>query len=155
MSIKADLEKFAVRLTRELDRSVSIASIKQLGAYALELIKKRVRAGYGATDSGQRQRLKPLSKNYRERRKRMTLSPFTTPGKSNLTRSGRLIGGLRVLSRGGLVRIEPTGRSREGEQNTKVAEFVSADRPFLNLTTDEERKLVKFYRDKILDQIKL
>ena len=151
MTARIDLQKFQTDLEKMLKASAGRADMLRLGNYVLDLIKARVRKGYGADKNGGRQKkLKPLSRSYKKQRARLRLSPFTTPTKSNLTRSGRLIGGLRVAVQSGVVIIRPSGSSREGTPNQKVAEYVSKDRPFLFLTKGEIQSAAQYFEKEIL-----
>lgn len=153
MAAKDDINKIAANLEKQLKKSVSANELKQLGQFVLEMIKDRVRKGFGVPKDGANQKkFKPLSAAYKEQRKRLKLSSFTSPSKSNLTRFGRLIGGLKVTTRTGSVLIEPTGTSREGTSNADIAQYVSKARPFLNLSKDENLRMVKFFEEKILNK---
>lgn len=151
MTAKIDLQKFQKDLEKKLKASAGRADMMRLGNYVLNLIKARVRKGYGATKHGGAQKkLKRLSDPYQKQRARIRLSPFTTPKKSNLTRSGRLIGGLRVAVENGVVIIRPSGTSREGTPNQEVAKEVSKARPFLFMTKGEIRSATEYFKKEIL-----
>jgi hypothetical protein len=50
----------------------------------------------------------------------------------------------------GVVIIRPSGTSREGTPNQKVAEYVSKDRPFLFMTKDEVQSAAEYFEKEIL-----
>ncbi len=92
------LDDIVKRWDKQLRDSVSARQMKLLGNEAIRLIQERTRRGYGVEkDGGPQRRLKRLSSAYIKQRRRMRLSQFTTPGKSNLTRSGRMLAGLRLV----------------------------------------------------------
>jgi hypothetical protein len=151
MTAKIDLQKFSKDIEKRLKVSASRPEMLRLGNFVLNLIKARVRQGFGVSENGgQKEDLKELSRSYKKQRAKLRLSPFTTPTKSNLTRSGRLIGGLRVAVQNGVVIIRPSGTSREGTPNQKVAEYVSKDRPFLFMTKSEVQSAAEYFEKEIL-----
>lgn len=153
MAAKDDISKFAIDLEKQLKRSVSTNELKALGAFVLDMVKARVRKGFGVpSDGAAQEKLKPLSQAYKEQRKRLRLSPFTSPNKSNLTLSGGLIGGLKVTTRTGSVLIQPTGKTKRGLSRETLAEYVSKVRPFLHLSRSEISKMTKFFEEKILNK---
>lgn len=115
---------------------------------AATTIQRRTRQGYGVSqDGGTLQRLKPLSPAYVEQRKRARLSSFTSPGRSNLTFTGELLGSLGVERRAaGHWVITLEGTRDDGLPNAQLARFVSRERPFLNLAKSEIQSLERAYR---------
>ncbi len=76
------------------------------------------------------------------------LSQFTSPKKSNLTRSGQLldsIAGKNPTTR--TVHVGPTGQRDDGKTNQKIGEYVSdAGRPFNNLSEIELKRVSDYIR---------
>lgn len=63
-----------------------------------------------------------------------------------------MLASLRTTIQGNRVVVKPTGVSREGIKNEKIAEYVADQgRPFLNLSALETQKLLKEYQ-KALDR---
>jgi hypothetical protein len=143
-----DLSKFNKKVERKLKQITSKRQMQTLGLEALRLIRKRVRKGFSvAKNLGREEPFKPLDIDYIERRRKIRLSPFTSPSKSNITRSGRLISGLRLTTKDRVFQIKPTGKSREGVSNVFIAQVLTKQgRPFLNLSLTEQRKLLSFYK---------
>ena len=143
-----EIRKFVKDLEGVFKDITSKRQLLFLGNEAIKVIKDRTRRGRGVAKPGGRStKLKALSKAYIEQRKRIRLSPFTNARKSNLTRSGRMLASLRSTVQGNKVVVKPTGQSREGVPNEKVAEHVTDQgRPFLNLSADETQRLLKQFR---------
>ncbi len=139
-------------------------NMKRLGNQSIEIIRRRTLLGFGVPDNGaNKERLKKLAPSYISQRRgevafftdklgrtrkipnptrRPTLSAKTSPAKSNLTFKGLLLDSMRAFVKGlGRVEIEPTGTRPDGLTNAKVAEFVSDQRPYLNLSNNEIRQV--------------
>ena len=119
------------------------------------MIQRRTRKGYGVrADGGTLERLKPLSKEYVRARRSMRLSSFTSPGKSNLTRSSELLGAIgarRVRPGSWVINFLVTRDS--GLPNARLAQYVAAQgRPFMHLAREELDALAKSYR-RSFDQV--
>jgi hypothetical protein len=155
MSNKAtlDLEKIFAKLKKNVKRSFSAREMNKIGNFIVEEIRSRSRAGYGVkTPGGAEKKFKGLNAAYIKQRRRMRLSSFTTPSTSNITRSGRLLAGLRYKTKDGGARIEPSGTSREGVDNTKIAEYLADQgRPFMNLSKYQMDRLLKFIKKEIIN----
>lgn len=156
MSVKTDLAKFQKKLLKDVDKLKARKLMNILGKEAISIMKKRIRGGFGVNKSGQNAyRFPRLSTSYIKQRKRLRLSPFTTPGKSNVTRSGRLIASLRYTTNTGQAIITPTGRNSNGLSNIELAEILSEKgRVFMNLSKNEQAKLVSFLRRRKRDLIR-
>lgn len=149
---KNDLSKFVRKIEVSLGKAMGANPMKALGREAVRLIVKRTRLGYGVDrDLGAKSRLKPLSARYvdwRQKNKRQ-LSGFTTPRRSNLTKTGQMLDSMTILETSkGRVVIGPSG-ARKGSRlsNQKVAEFVTKQgRPFNYLSELEFNQLVRYYR---------
>ena len=153
MTQKVDLSKAKAKIEAKLKQITDTNILKTLGTEAIRLIKERTRQGLGVKENfGNTTKLARLSDEYIEQRKRMRLSPFTTPTTSNLTLSGRLLASLRVTTKNKAVEIAPTGTNRNGVSNQDIANFqAEAKKPriFLNLSGSEFKELILFYKRKI------
>lgn len=153
MTAKKDLQKIAKNLRKGIGFTTSIKSMNAIGLQMIELIVARTRKGLGVSKTGAKaKRLKPLSRAYVQRRKvAKNLSSLTRPGKSNLTFTGIMLDSMRVLTKSPrFVRVGPNERRRKGGvTNREIAEFVSEDRPFNNLSDTELNKMARFI-DRIL-----
>lgn len=150
-ALKADL-------TKVFKEASSSKNMKAIGSQAAEIIRRRTRLGYGVEkNEGKRERLKPLSPKYIEKRKQNTLSSQTTPRRSNLTFTGELLDSIEAHdATQGEVQVGPRGaRSDGGPDNEKLAEYVrDAGRPFNNLSATEIKQLTQFFEEIIEKLIK-
>ena len=144
--------------------------MRPLGEKAVEIIVRRTRLGYGVERHGQeRFKLKALSPGYVYFRKQVDaglasfpgslgkqgLSEWTTPTKSNLTATGRMLDSMAGIEvRRGSVVVGPTGGRPGGLTNMQVAAWVSRDRPFNFLSRLEQEQLVRFYRNRVGDLLR-
>lgn len=142
MAASDDLKRVIRDIEKSLKRSVSSREMQRLGKMAIQIIQRRTRRGRGVSKSGGSVRtLKRLSPNYiaARKRQRRKLSRFTSPGKSNLTFTGKMLSSMQAtVVKQGHVRIGFKGR-----RNEKVAEYVSKQRPFNNLARKEINALVE------------
>lgn len=147
------LDSFFAKIGKRLDTSLNKRSMSLIGNEAIRLMKPRIRAGYGVDrPRGRIKRFEPLSEKYIEKRRRSRLSQYTSPGKSNVTFSGRLIASLRVIrtqDRG--LFIGPTGLNVDGKSNEDIARYLAEQgRIFNNISDNELKKLISFYRKRLL-----
>ena len=119
--------------------------MKKLALQIAKEVKDRTRAGNGVkTEGGQEGPLKQLSSSYVKQREGLAkngrLSSATSPGKSNLTQTGEMlddiVGNVNATSNSITVSI-----SFNSGENKKKAEYVSEDRPFMNLSDKELAKI--------------
>ena len=153
----ATFDKFIRNLRRGIGKSFSKRKMRQLGKIAIERIQKRTRRGYGVARTGQNQRrLKPLSDSYidHRRRNRRRLDKTTSPRKSNLTFTGRLLRSMvikQVSNR--KVTWGPKANRRAGDgglTNEELGIIVTEmGRPFNNLSK-QDIKAIKREMDKAL-----
>lgn len=148
MSASADIKKIIERLKKDVQKQFNAKQMQKIGNFIVEEIKTRSRKGYGVDRlGGEEEGFDSLSPEYIKQRKKMRLSPFTSPTKSNITRTGRMLGGLRYKARDGSVRVEPSGTSRDGTPNIKIAEYVAEQgRPFMTLSKFQLGKLYVFIK---------
>ena len=151
------------RITRDIDRLLDDAEkpsiLRQLGVFAVRMIRERTRGGKGVKrPGGNITRLKRLSRSYIKHRKQNArkLDRTTSPGKSNLTFTGQMLRSLKVRTvRKGQMVIGPSGRRNDGKTNEQVALWVQEQgRPFLFLGRAEQRKLVSFYNENFADALR-
>jgi hypothetical protein len=144
----AQLKTFTNKIKKGLLKTISAREMQAIAEFCIAQIKERSRRGFGLKSErsgGSESRFPALAKTYIEQRKRTKLSPFTSAGKSNITRSGRMLASLRYKTREGAARIEPTGKSREGIPNQDVAGFLADQgRYFMGLTDKQIKALLKF-----------
>lgn len=166
MTLKVD-QRGLLRKLKSLDaiigRNARTKLISSVQNDVINTIKQRTRKGYGVDPNSKRkiklEKLEDSTKNYRKRYAR-NLSPETSSNKSNLTATGQLLD--EISSRKNaqtlnfFIRSKPKKKLSGGYSKTttkKVAEYVSEIRPFLDLSTGESRKLIKYLTNKILTQI--
>lgn len=150
------LQQFKAKVEKAVKESISPNVMRILGDFALNLIVKRSRLGYGVEENfGPRFKFDKLSPNYIKSRKKFRgLSSTTSPSKSNITRTGQLLLSMRVTeAKEGKFRIEPTGtREKEGKTkkvltNKELAEILAKkNRTFNRLSQPEYQQLLRFYR---------
>lgn len=139
---------FGAKLRAAMDKISEPSNMKKYGEIAADSIRIRTRLGYGVKGEGRpRQSLKPLASKTKDSRARLKakskLSPLTSPGKSNLTQSGEMLGSIEVVSaQKGRVTIAPTGTRDDGLSNRELATFVEEQgRPFHHLSDLEKKKI--------------
>jgi hypothetical protein len=142
-----DIDRIMRAVERGIRRSLVPKEMLRLGRLAVSIIQQRTRRGFGVKKTGDRRRkLKALSKRYIEKRRRANLSRFTSAKKSNLTFSGQMLSSMRAeVRRFGIVKITFSPRRTGGGNNRQIAEIVSRERPFNNLSAVEIRALVESY----------
>jgi hypothetical protein len=162
---KARLQLAAIvkRIEKSVNDNLTNEVLGELGLKAVEIVRKRTRLGYGVTKQfGERGKLAPLSPNYVEQRRMFNqLAAYTTPKKSNLTRTGQMLESLGVTVKGTTVIIRPEGVRTDGKRNEDVARWnqegavgqrkdgslwVRPERIFLNISGNEYNQLLRFYR---------
>jgi len=158
VSVDNDVRRVFNRIIKHVGDTVTNKKMKALGEFALELIVKRTRLGYGVRkNNAKRRRLRQLSPGYVKFRRdnRRDLDKTTTPKKSNLTLTGQMLRSMKVTRvRKASVLIAPTkrrgGKYGRGLTNAKVAEYQAKQgRPF-NFLTDLEAKKVRRYYERTL-----
>lgn len=140
----ATLDEFIKNLKLVIGEPFSKRGMRTLGNLAIKRIQDRTRRGYGVAITGNNQsRLKPLSESYKKFRKRNRgqLDSTTSPTKSNLTFSGRLLRSLVIKELSNRQVIwGPKANKRAGSNltNEKLGEIVAKKgRPFNNLSKQD------------------
>ena len=127
---------------------------------AIRLIRARVKSGSGVIDDSQvpakKTKLKPLSKKYVEKRKKISLGKLGLPGRSNLTLTGQMLNNIEYkIDEGIRIFIKDNSRSDSKLTNAEVAFFASFDRPFLALTEQEYKRIVSLYERRVRQLIRI
>lgn len=155
--VTSNFKKVFAKLRKEVKSTYSDDQMERLGEQAAEMIRIRTRLGYGVSKPGsKRERLKKLDGEYIETRKDFgELSQFTTPGRSNLTRTGQMLESIVVLdAKDGKVTVGPQGaRSDSKHSNDQIAEYVSTARPFISVSDLEIKKLIRFFKKNIIGKV--
>ena len=149
------LREITKKIKKTLTRGISPQEARSVGQFAIDLIVKRTRLGYGVSKQyGTKSRLKALSANYKKRRATFRgLSATTSPGKSNLTFTGQMLASMKLIkmqTKSGetIIRFGPTGSRRDSPHtNLEVAGFQEGQgRIFNRLSQLEFQQLLRFYR---------
>lgn len=153
------LKTITDKIRKSLGDVVSRKEMLEIGDFAVDLIVKRTRLGYGVSKQfGTKMRLKSLSESYKKRRAKFAgLSGTTTPSRSNLTLTGQMLESMDVITaRDGRVTFGPTGyRSSDGNSNLEIAEYQEeAGRIFNRVSQLEFQQIVRFYRKRFGDLLK-
>jgi hypothetical protein len=147
----------------------STAQLSVVGKFATETIKKRTRLGFGTQSEdpgGTRERLQKLSDSYKDFRKgkvafytddfgrlrkipnpkkKPRLDSSTSPGKSNLTFTGKMLRSITWRVRGQIINI--FARGQKNKDKVFFAHSGSRNRPkriFLSLTSKEVLQVTNF-----------
>jgi hypothetical protein len=143
------------RINAALVESIKPRELEPVGRFAIDIIVKRTRLGYGVSRNyGFKESLRKLSSKYIKRRQRISLGELTTPKKSNLTLTGQMLRSMDIISAvPGKVVIGPTGnRQPIGNEkriptNAEVASYQEQQgRVFNRVSTYEFQQIVRFYR---------
>jgi hypothetical protein len=142
------LSKYTTALTQAFRELIRPSNMRKYGEQAAAMIKLRTRLGQGVErDGAEKTALKSLSDRYKKQRKALQkegkLSDQTSPGKSNLTRTGQMLDSQGVTSVGeGEAFVGPSGTRDDGKKNEDVAAYVTyAGRPFNNLSKIEVKRV--------------
>lgn len=122
---------------------------KDIGKKTADIVKKRIKEGYGVNrNDGEKGRLKPLSSEYIEvrKKKKSKLSGDTSPTKSNLHFTGKTIDSIDYNLKGDSIVIE----SQKGAENLAHNEKT---RPVMFLAEEELDNIEKQVDDYIDDLI--
>lgn len=135
------LEKILIRVEKKVrGYSLRARAVEYAGR-----IKKRTRLGWGVINGERgnpRERLKKLTEKYKQIRKRTQLSSQTSAGRSNLTRTGKLLDSIRGRSLGKKIIFEITENRSDGALNRDIVKGQSDQgRDFFELTDKELKGL--------------
>lgn len=117
-------------------------------------IEKRTRLGKGVDDNGSLFKLPALDDKYVDRRKKASLSPDTTPKRSNLTFTGKLLSAIVGVRRGTLFTFTFTENRGDGVSNNDLSKWqAEKGRRFFDLSSTERvglsRKISKIIKESI------
>jgi len=150
-----------INLAEAFERIVSNKQfLLSVGKKAKDVIRKRVKSGYGVNNSASskavRQKLKPLSPGYIKSRRRIVLGEFGKPSRSNLTLTGEMLNSIlvKVFAVKGVVLEVNRKTRRDGNTNAEIAAFTSIDRPWFNLTIPEQRIITTFIREYLIRELR-
>lgn len=142
------------RLRRIIKDATRREFMKKLGKESRDNIKLRTRQGYGVNEKGgKREALRKLSDPYIERRKTLKkqgkLSQKTSPrgvrGRSNLTKTGKMLDSLSYKVDGDSVEVFIKG----SENQDKAKENAEMGRPFMNMTDKDIRRLTNLIKERV------
>lgn len=132
-----------------LDQLTSKENLSKLGEEAAEMVKVRTRLGYGCRD-GKKEKLNPLSPGYIKQRKKKNIPSTTTSTKSNLTLTGEMLDSIIYQVDGKELIIKFSNLD-----SVKKAEWVTlGDRPFMELTKQEVKRVSDFLSDIVTELAK-
>lgn len=148
-------DKVKLDAVKKVTDSIKKNDLQRLGDFVADMIRKRTRLGYGVSETGgERSKLKelkgrpkPYSSTIRGReylKENGELSSLTTPTKSNLTATGRMLDSIKAIVRGLGVTILIPNSSRPDSKatNRDIAKWnEEKGRPFFNLSGSEIRQL--------------
>ena len=155
-------------ITKQIGRTIRRDAIGQqtfkrkLGRLGIKMMTERTRKGYGFRSRSQisLSPLKPLSGSYiayRDRARDAKLpkrlnTKLTTPSKSNLTFTGRMLQSLKVFLLPDGVRIEPTGKRADTKADNKDVTRFNEERCrfYLQFSENETERIVAMI-DEALD----
>lgn len=153
-SPEQQVKTYVNNVKKRLSLSINSKQMGIIARFVIDLIKERSRRGYGVRDNGDKEQKFPkLSKEYIAKRKRSRLSPFTTPSKSNITRTGKMLASLRYTTKTGQALIRPTGERNDSNlSNASLASIVQTklNRPFMYLSDKQLRELRRFISANII-----
>ena len=159
-----NLDSFIRSLNTGVKRTFSKKTMRLAAELAILQIVHRTRIlGKGVSRTGGKdRRLKALKPSTIEARRRLKhrgqLHPKTSPGKSNLTRSGRLLDSLVIKELTNTsVTWGPKNNRRRGEKitNEQLGELVAqAGRPFNFLSSKDIKKLVDLVDEVLQKQMR-
>jgi hypothetical protein len=150
-----EVKAFVNSVQKRLSMAINSRQMGVIGRFVVELIKERSRRGYGVAKNGNPEKSfpKPLSKGYVAQRRRSRLSPFTTPTKSNITRTGKLLASIRYTVNTGRAVVRPVGsRNDSNLSNAELASELQGrlNRPFMYLSAKQINALRRFIETDIL-----
>lgn len=138
-----DFKSLFKSINKKVDELTNKSGMDEVGEEAVDMVKKRTRLGYGA-DGRKKEKLGKLSEGYQKQRKKKKLSKSTSPSKSNLTNTGKMLDDLTHTSQD-----ESTTIEFNTQESLKKAEWVTkGGRPFMSLTAQEKKRITKFLQEK-------
>jgi len=143
------------KIVSQVVDSIDSQDMTMLGKFIANMIKVRTRLGFGVRENGvEREKLKELKGRPRPYKSTIhqreldsekgRLSKETTPTKSNLTRSGRLLDSFKVVAKklGVIISIPDTSRPDSRATNAEIARYnEEKGRPFFHVSSSEIRQI--------------
>lgn len=154
-NIESDSKKVAALTVRLVTNSINDEDMSALGKFIARLIKIRTRLGFGVSENGTpKKKLKELSgrpKPYKSTihqreiaKKKGELSKETTPIKSNLTMTGRMLDSITIAvsKLKVIVSIPNSSRPDSKATNKEIARYnEEKGRPFFHVSDSEIRQI--------------
>ncbi len=143
------LRELELKLKTLLDSTIDRQLMDTIGDHTSLVVKERTRRGYGvAKNEGPKKRLKGISESTKKRRKGLAaqgqLSSETSPNKSNLTRTGKMLDDIAYRAKANEVLIYLKGNS-----STKAKKNADLGRIFMNLSKSEISIITKIVEEEI------
>lgn len=134
------------QINKEMQKIVEKAVRKKILPMIKEIILSRTRGeGKGVNrEGGNRTKLAELEESTIRKRSRLQLHSETSPSRSNLTETGKLLDSMSLSFDGKNITVSFKGSRKRGNKtvrNQDIAEYVSVKRPFANLGKVELKKL--------------
>lgn len=147
-----DLERKLLKIINNIGNSAQMQDVADAGK---KEIVERTKKGSGVNkNEGKKVKLAALDPNYIKARKRLkkqgALSSDTSPSKSNLTRSGKMLSSVKTSAENKKAQIYIAG----SENNRKAAQQEAQGRKFLKLSKGEVKKLLNIIEEDIKKDIK-
>lgn len=148
-----NVSQLIAKLETLVDDVINKEVTDKVGRKVAKTVRERTRKGFGVkANGGRKERLKKLKKPTKKIRqdlkKKGQLSGKTTPNRSNLTRSGRMLDNIGYSASDKEVTIAPKGKEQ------LKARDVSKDRPFMNLSKTEIKEVTKLVAEEIIKGIR-
>lgn len=147
-----DLEKRLAKLIDDVGDAQVMDKVAKEGA---KTVRKRTRRGFGVKETGgPSSKLTKLSDPYKKSRRRLkkqgNLSDETTPARSNLTTSGKMLDNIKGEGKDREARIYIDGQ----ENNRKARQQAEAGREFMNLNRAEIKDAIDILEEEINKDIR-
>lgn len=139
------------KLETALKQLATPAFLLEVGEQVKKDIIKRTKLGYGVSEpEGGQSKLKPLSGNYTVQRKKLPLDSTTSPKKSNLTQTGKMLNDIKVKGH------ETTITLTLGSElsNNKAKWNADMGRVFFNVSKVQVTKLTSLIKLKLKELLK-
>jgi hypothetical protein len=148
-SAKVQMNSILGRIKNKVKEAQSKSLLTDLGNFAANIVVERTRSGKGVPKMFGRisQLAKLKSRTIQKRSVFRGLDSTTTPEKSNLTMTGKMLRSIRAIVREGRIEISPTQA-----RNIQVAKYAHEGskyrkpRIFMNLSKTEMDLVTKKYR---------
>lgn len=139
-------KKFMKKMLEIRKKLLNKKTMEDIGEKASDMVRERTRLGYGIKEPGsdKQKKLTALSRGYKNQRKRNPPTGPSTPAKSNLTYTGKMLDDIDYKVKG----EDKDGRSIEigiyDEESAEKAEWVTTNDPkraFMGLTKAQIKEL--------------